>query len=119
MNMTCDQCGAENPADIHTCTPKPAPVQEPEATVQSLHVDGKDVGVQAHLHKYLPVGTKLYTTPPAAQRQWVGLTDEEIKSADCLEWHGDSTDSFVTTSSITRFARAIEAKLREKNGGQA
>ncbi len=106
MNMTCDQCGAENPADIHTCTPKPAPVQEPEATVQSLHVDGKDVGVQAHLHKYLPVGTKLYTTPPAAQRQWVGLTEEEL-------------DGIYAANGGTRtrkqIAAAIEAKLKGKN----
>ncbi len=42
---------------------------EPVATVQSLHVDGKDIGVQAHLHQHLPVGTKLYTTPPAAPVQ--------------------------------------------------
>jgi len=44
-----------------------SPLQEPVATVQSLHMDGKDIGVQAHLHQHLPVGTKLYTTPPAAQ----------------------------------------------------
>jgi hypothetical protein len=31
MNPTCDRCGEQNPADIHTCTPKPAPVQEPVA----------------------------------------------------------------------------------------
>jgi len=40
----------------------------------------------------------LYTAPP--QREWVGLTDEEINAA----W--DSNLSF---------ARAIEAKLKEKN----
>jgi hypothetical protein len=40
----------------------------------------------------------LYTAPP--QREWVGLTDDEINAA----W--DSNLSF---------ARAIEAKLKEKN----
>ena len=41
-------------------------------------------------------------TPPAAQRQWVGLTDEEINTAaSCQSWRP--------------FARAIEAKLKEKN----
>jgi hypothetical protein len=30
-----------------------------------------------------PEGTKLYITPPTAQRQWVGLTDEETKRF----WH--------------------------------
>ena len=40
--------------------------------------------------------------PPAAQRQWVGLTDEEIAKLDCYDH--------------LKFARAIEAKLKEKNG---
>ena len=43
-----------------------------------------------------------------AQREWVCLTDEEIKSV-CYsrDWTAHWTD--------TTFARAIEAKLREKN----
>jgi len=46
----------------------------------------------------------IYTTPPAAQRQWVGLTDDEI--IQCTpNWIGTLED----------VARAIEAKLREKN----
>jgi hypothetical protein len=55
----------------------------------------------------IPVGTMLYTTPP--QRTWVGLTDEEIRlqwsefwEAECHPW-------------AIEFARAIEAKLKEKN----
>ena len=46
-----------------------------------------------------------YTTPPAAQRQWVGLTDEEIH---------DAVKSCNTTDTYKYF-RAIEAKLKEKN----
>jgi hypothetical protein len=48
----------------------------------------------------------LYTTPP--QRTWVGLTDEEIVLivAECAASH-QHTD--------IHFARAIEAKLKEKN----
>jgi hypothetical protein len=48
----------------------------------------------------------LYTTPPAAQRQWVGLTDEEI------------TDIWAETTPYYHeddFARAIEAKLKKLN----
>jgi hypothetical protein len=45
----------------------------------------------------------LYTTPPAAQRQWVGLTDEEIIKA---------TENIAGRKNI---ARAIEAKLKERN----
>jgi hypothetical protein len=43
---------------------------------------------------------------PAAQRQWVGLTDEEVMQT----MNGDWTSQFY-------FARAIEAKLKEKNNG--
>ena len=55
-----------------------------------------------------PVGTALYTTPPAAQRQWVGLTDEERNAIEAatLDLHG--VPKF--------FATAIEAKLKQKNG---
>jgi hypothetical protein len=47
----------------------------------------------------------IYTTQPAAQRQWVGLTDEEIEDivdeCDGVGWD---------------VAQAIKAKLKEKNG---
>ena len=71
------------------------PVQEPvafNAGVPPLYPemkDGETISVE-------------YTTPPAAQRQWVGLTDEEIAKLDCYDH--------------LKFARAIEAKLKEKNG---
>jgi hypothetical protein len=46
------------------------------------------------------------TTPPAAQRPWVGLTDEEILEAAGID--GADTWLFET-------AYAIESKLKEKN----
>jgi hypothetical protein len=59
-------------------------------------------GVTLHLGwDDLPVGTKLYTTPP--QRTWVGLTDEEFN---------DAINDKLTPECI---ALAIEAKLKEKN----
>jgi hypothetical protein len=53
-----------------------------------------------------PDDIPLYTAPP--QREWVGLTDQEINSV-CYkrDWTAPWTN--------TTFARAIEAKLREKN----
>jgi hypothetical protein len=39
-----------------------------------------------------------------AKKEWVNLTDEEIKNS--MQGHNTQVD----------FARAIEAKLREKNG---
>jgi hypothetical protein len=52
----------------------------------------------------------LYTSPP--KREWVGLTDEEISDL----WCKVSNTDFVTIDTH-EFARAIEAKLREKNRG--
>ena len=42
------------------------------------------------------------------QREWKGLTDEEISAVD---WKSNET--------LHDFARSIEAKLKEKNGGDA
>ena len=67
--------------------------------------------LNSYTHKVGGFDLPLYTTPPAAQRQWVGLTDEEIKN--CVGGMFRSGDPWL------RFARAIEAKLRERNGGQA
>ena len=55
----------------------------------------------------------LYTTPP--RREWVGLTDE-----DCVEAIDENFDfaldhGNVSNASVIRYARAIEAKLKEKN----
>ena len=56
--------------------------------------------------KDIKLGDKLYAAP----KQWVGLTDEEINSVRYKrDWTAPWTD--------TTFARAIEAKLREKNHG--
>ena len=41
---------------------------------------------------------------PLPEREWVGLTDEEISAVD---WKSNET--------LHDFARAIEAKLKEKN----
>jgi hypothetical protein len=41
-----------------------------------------------------------------AHREWVGLTDEEISAVD---WKSNET--------LHDFARSIEAKFKEKNGG--
>ena len=52
-------------------------------------------------------------TQPAAQRQWVGLTDEEIFSVLGnlqRKYNGPPTED-----SRVVFAQAIEAKLKEKN----
>ena len=47
-----------------------------------------------------------YTAPP--QREWQGLTDEEINTIA-------ATPAAIPGSYVHSFARAIEAKLKEKN----
>lgn len=74
------------------------PEQEPVAWWHDRG-DVVDLNVSGH-------GTPLYFDPP--QREWQGLTDEEIKST--LEAVG-----FDTWFSYRHAARAIEAKLKEKN----
>jgi hypothetical protein len=57
----------------------------------------------------VPVKTYYDGKPwPVAPKPWVGLTDAEVMQT----MSGDWTSQFY-------FARAIEAKLREKNGGAA
>ena len=51
-------------------------------------------------------GVPLYTAPP--QREWVGLTREEL--AEIAEFH------FHGVLSAREFYDDIEAKLKEKNG---
>jgi len=95
---------------------EPAPVQEPVAkpkligwrTADFLNetTDIKKARSWEVHYEVLPIfegdsNTKL-ATPPAAQRQWVGLTDEEISA---LDYSGTRIE----------FVRAIEAKLKEKN----
>jgi hypothetical protein len=98
-----------------TPTTQPAPVQEPVAWAWrafdpddghfgkwgTWHISGyKPPRQQSRWFQVVPLPN---TTPPAAQRQWVGLT--VLEQADC----------FANTEDATEFYHAIEAKLKEKN----
>ena len=74
------------------------PEQEPVAKVTS-ETGNPDITMSWWHEPALPIGTKLYTSPP--QRPWVGLTDEERQDI-ALEVPIDAV-------SIT------EAKLKELN----
>jgi len=56
-------------------------------------------------------GQPLFTAPP--KKQWVGLTDEEIQDLSYLSQKIDASNS--EWFDRWGFARAIEAKLKEKN----
>jgi hypothetical protein len=51
----------------------------------------------------------LYTAPPAVERPWVGLTDEEIAQGNKESW--------VTEQAWQSAVWWAEAKLKEKNNG--
>ena len=73
------------------------PTQEPMIVKQ-------DNGMVLKLgYEDLPNGTAFYTTPPS--HEWQSLSDDDIS----YTWAGFAPDAID-------FARAIEAKLKEKNG---
>jgi hypothetical protein len=93
----------------------PAPVQEPVAVdccanclrPEHEHQDGKcpkpfTTVWHAWDYDFPP------DAPPAAQRQWVGLTQNEMDDITC---------GMVKSWVIEQLARSIEAKLKEKNNG--
>ena len=99
-----------------------APVQEPWSDERAYHEGRADYeasvgyfvkGRHPLFHELTEIqragwvakaAKRLYTTPPAAQRQWVGLTDGEAN----LLW-------YQVKGLSKEFAKAIEAKLKEKN----
>jgi hypothetical protein len=89
MEIECTKCGAKQDGILTVNTPpqrnEPEPVMLMDAPL-------------------LLNGQPLYTAPP--QREWQGLTDEEITA---LKHNGDR---YISSQD---FARAIEAKLKEKN----
>jgi hypothetical protein len=106
---------------------QPAPVQEPVAWMHTM-IDDVVVGhrpadLNVHPDRWMPLykdptpcqtcqalartvmmdQTAHDTTPPAAQRQWVGLTDEE------------EVELWESTDSDWELMKRTEAKLKEKN----
>ena len=79
------------------------PEQQPVATVTS-ESGNPNVTMSWWHEPALPVGTKLYTAPP--QREWVGLTDDEIDYQAKKDDHG----AYFALGALW-----AGAKLKEKN----
>jgi hypothetical protein len=118
--------------DAHLADYKEQPTQEPLTHVIGLDNDGKEVVVKLQ--------TPLYTTPTSQEPvAWMHCVDEDITEFNDFqacpkceplythpkEWQGLSDDeidhismhSIVGSFNTRLFARAIEAKLKEKNNG--
>jgi hypothetical protein len=98
----CSQCGHKCPQTVN---------QEP--------VGWWDAKIGFFEEKHFDQLCPLYTTPPAAQRTWVGLTDEEVNTiyeqAEVLvndSWVGNGTVGLMFPITLYKM---FEAKLKEKN----
>ena len=91
------------------------PNQEPLGYIASMAANDlrasiyRDVAVSVY-GEDLEDTVAIYTTPPAAQRTWVGLTNNELQPI---------ADEYriLFGSWVEDFAKAIESKLKEKNNG--
>jgi hypothetical protein len=84
------------------------PAQEPVGfVVGSENYPDINIGHASITDNTLAVGTALYTHP----HQWQGLTDDEYKEMFGIAMQG----GVKAYDGIVKFARAIEAKLKEKN----
>jgi len=92
-----------------------APVQEPVAYRSRL---ASGSYTYCNTPQFFDNAEPLYTAAPAARRQWTGLTDEEAAATAYKGfdeyWTEDCKGSEAEAWAAA--GRAIEAKLKEKNG---
>jgi hypothetical protein len=83
--------------------PVQEPVQKPLTWLKTIETPG-GFGKFAEAKPNEKGAKPVYLTPPAAQRQWVGLTDEDKLHIEIM---GGKSDVML--------ADMVEAKLKEKN----
>ena len=109
----CDRCGKANPAKIHTCTPNYVDRRQwlyDPMTGELLHskLPPRESSC-AECGKKASEGWALYCVECSKpMREWVGLTDAEVEEVFFDMGQFAKID-------LKTFARAIEAKLKEKN----
>lgn len=75
--------------------------------------------LEKHIYEYETIqAIKARLAQP--EKEWVGLTDEEIKDSWSQLWYDLNNGKFAASDDPSRhttvmFARALEAKLKEKN----
>lgn len=89
---------------------RPVPPAQPEQEpVASIYISQSGEREFDDWKCKLPIGRNLlYNTPPAPQRKWVGLDEDEIR-----ELYGK--DLNYRDGNYVRYAMAVEAKLKERN----
>jgi hypothetical protein len=122
----CPECGIDSGCDCDSGTwnppAQPAPVQEPLEYWNAVEGWVKIDEVREHFDS-VGCGT-IYKTAgdgrvplTAAQRQWVGLTDEEIVAAiyKAEGFNYGLDNGNVSDKAVIEYVRIVEAKLKEKN----
>ena len=94
MKVYCKLCDKVQPVIIDNC--RDAKTNEPFQDI-----------VCKECHLVIAAGTDI-------QREWVGLTDEEI--SNLWSWSMTRAAELTATTQQHAFAKAIEAKLKQKNG---
>jgi len=85
--------------------------QEP---IAYINVEDRKLEFANPIKWYTPTVVNLDRIPLYThQRTWVGLTDEEVR--DLWSWSATSEAEKTANTQQHAFARAIEAKLKEKN----
>ena len=82
-----------------------------EMALEALNDDPKMLGDWLDNLKTAREALRQALAQPEQKREWVGLTDDELKAL-CDEWQ------IIYGGYVRPFAETIEAKLKEKNGGQ-
>jgi hypothetical protein len=90
---------------------QPAPTSWMEMVTANLVREG------VNKHKARELAEHFYGLAPASQRQWVGLTDEEIVSAiyEAEGFDFGLDNGNVSDRAVIEYVRIVEAKLKEKN----
>ena len=98
---------ALNALEYHTMQTRP--IHHTDKAIEALRQAIEQAEKQEPVDIHCPSCLHSFVVMPVAKREWVGLTDDEILDL----WIANHKDTGATDA----FARAIEAKLKEKNGG--
>jgi hypothetical protein len=108
MTKLCDECETVAHCLKHGCIPKQTALDKKAENARELGLDYEPVGQYSDIVSDggLDPRNKFDATPPTAQRQWVGLTDEEKRQIFERKEDYQGWLDYINT---------IEAKLKERN----